>query len=367
MGAAAGCLLPTPHSPLPIPTLFLVLATFTVGCGVQGPPRPPRVEQPAAVKDFAVIQRGKDLVLTFTVPALSTDGEQLTKPLEVEIYRAIEPSATSTPAFPPGGPPWRTLPERNLVSPSGPASVSVAIADDELAKSIHSAWTFYMRSLTRGFRRRRVVSDWSNPARHVLENVSVPVGAIEIKSTEKALVLHWTPPTESIAGGAPPEPSGYDVYRSLSGKAGTFTLLGKTAVANFSDPNFQFDSPYYYFVRALFKTDSQVAESDDSPTTGITPRDTFPPAAPSNLTAVFSGSSVELIWSPDTEADLAGYNVERRKEGSEFVKLNPKILPTPLYRDFSVEIGATYYYRVRALDRAGNVSAPSPEVEVEAR
>jgi fibronectin type 3 domain-containing protein len=74
-----------------------------------------------------------------------------------------------------------------------------------------------------------------------------------------------------------------------------------------------------------------------------------------------------LIWTANTEADLAGYNVERRKNGSEFVKLNAKILATPIYRDFSVETGTKYSYRVRALDRAGNVSAPSREVEVEAR
>ena len=47
--------------------------------------------------------------------------------------------------------------------------------------------------------------------------------------------------------------------------------------------------------------------------------DIFPPAVPTGLQAVFSGVGqapfVDLVWSPDTEADLAGYNIFRHEEG----------------------------------------------------
>jgi hypothetical protein len=377
-GVGPGPRFPTPHSQLPLSFLSLVLPVFALACGIQSPPQPPRVEQPEAIKDFAVTQLGKKFVLTFTIPALSTDGERLSKPLEVEIFRAISPPVTPPPPSPPGpvaagqgpgGLPWKTFFEKDLgpAATSGSASLSVALTEEELAQFRNSTWTFYLRTLTRGFRRHPVMSEWSNSVRETLQNVSEPVRMVEVEATEKALILHWMPPTEGIMGGASKAPSGYEVYRSPSGKAGSFALLGETSAASFSDPNFQFAMPYYYFVRAVFKSDSGTAESDNSPIAEITPRDTFPPAAPSNLTAVFAGRSVDLIWSANTEPDLAGYNVERRKIGSEFVKLNPKILGTPLFRDFSVEAGTTYFYRVRALDRAGNVSAPSQEVEVESR
>ncbi len=343
-------------------------ALVAAACGVQGPPRPPRVEQPTAVRDFVALQRGKNFVFSFTFPTLATDGERLTKPLEVEIFRVITLPTGTPPASPPSGPPWKTFLDKDLGSPPHPPStaLTVALTDAELAQYREATWTFYLRTLTRGVRRRPVVSAWSIASR-VLQNVSQAVGPIQIETTEKALVLRWSPPAQSITSGASREPSGYSVFRSLSGKAGTFQLLGETPTTAFSDPNFQFGTPYYYFVRALFKTNSSLAESDDSPVAEITPSDTFPPRAPSDLTAVFAGGIVDLIWKANKETDLAGYNVERRVEGAEFVKLNPTLLPTPIFRDPTVEPGRKYFYRVRAADRAGNISAPSEQVEVEAR
>lgn len=347
----------------------VALSALVAACGVQGPPRPPRVEQPGAVRDFAAIQRGKKFVITFTLPTLATDGERLTKPLEVEIFRVITLPMGKPPASPPGGSPWKTFLEKDLGSPPRSPSVAleVAVTDAELMQFRDATWTFYLRTLTRGFRRRPVASGWSNAQSRTLQDVSQPVGPIQIQTTEKALVLRWPPPAQSISGGASREPSGYSVFRSPSGKAGTFQLLGETPTASYSDPNFQFGTPYYYFVRAFFKTSSNLAESDDCPVAEITPSDTFPPRAPSDLTAVFAGGIVDLIWKANTETDLAGYNVERRVEGAQIVKLNPTLLPTPVFRDTTVEPGRKYFYRVRAADRSGNTSAPSEEVEVEAR
>ena len=338
-------------------------------CGVQGPPRPPRVEQPAAVHDFAVIQRGRKFVFTFTVPTLATDGERLTKPVELEIFRTITPAGGKPPASPPAGQPWKILAEKDLAPPtqSASAAVPIALSDAELAQFKSSAWTFYLRALTRGFRRHPVLSDWSNPARRVLQNVSEPPEGIQVETTERALILRWPSPSKSIAAGASAAPSGYSVYKSLTGKPGTFELLGDSTSATFSDSHFQFDTPYYYFVRAVFKMTSEIAESDDSPVVEITPRDNFPLRPPTNLSAVFAGGVVDLIWTPNTETDLAGYNVERQEAGGGFVKLNSQLLPTPIFRDKTAKPGERYAYRVNAVDRAGNVSAPSEEINLEAR
>ncbi|MFN3652453.1 MAG: fibronectin type III domain-containing protein [Armatimonadota bacterium] len=99
-----------------------------------------------------------------------------------------------------------------------------------------------------------------------------------------------------------------------------------------------------------------------TPAGGETPGDTTPPAAPSGLTASWTGSAVALKWTANSEADLAGYRVER---GTSSTSLSQIASPSAAaYQDSSVSAGATYYYRIKAVDAAGNVSGASATVSV---
>jgi fibronectin type 3 domain-containing protein len=104
-------------------------------------------------------------------------------------------------------------------------------------------------------------------------------------------------------------------------------------------------------------------ESNDSKVALLTPKDTFPPATPQGLVAAVlpggTGGSqvVDLSWSINAEADLAGYRVYRsEREGEAGTLLTPKLLPTPAYRDETVQTGRHYWYRVTAVDETGNES-----------
>jgi fibronectin type 3 domain-containing protein len=83
------------------------------------------------------------------------------------------------------------------------------------------------------------------------------------------------------------------------------------------------------------------------------------------LQAVYSGPGqqafIDLLWSPVTDADLAGYNLYRRENGSPSVKINSDLVKTPAYRDATVASGKTYFYSVSAVDERGNESARSEE------
>jgi fibronectin type 3 domain-containing protein len=103
-------------------------------------------------------------------------------------------------------------------------------------------------------------------------------------------------------------------------------------------------------------------------------RDTFPPHAPSGLEAVPGGvtaadRSIDLSWTPDTDADLAGYFVYRQEVDEKGVvastatRLNLTPVAGPAYRDQTAMAGHRYAYRVTAVDTAGNESAPSAEVQ----
>jgi fibronectin type 3 domain-containing protein len=125
-------------------------------------------------------------------------------------------------------------------------------------------------------------------------------------------------------------------------------------------------------VRSVIASAAGALESSDSPLAVVTPKDTFPPAAPQGTVAAIQPGAtpgavaVELSWSINVEPDLAGYRVYRsEQEGARGALLTPELLPSPAYRDNSAQSGQRYWYTVTAVDRSGNESAPSLAVAVE--
>ena len=107
-----------------------------------------------------------------------------------------------------------------------------------------------------------------------------------------------------------------------------------------------------------------------SPVTCVTPKDTFPPAAPKSLAAVAGPGAISLIWDANEEADLAGYVVLRGEApGAELRAITSEPIRETTYRDTTVQPGVRYVYAVVAVDRATpqNVSAQSNRVEETAR
>jgi fibronectin type 3 domain-containing protein len=106
-------------------------------------------------------------------------------------------------------------------------------------------------------------------------------------------------------------------------------------------------------------------EGDDTPPVRVLAHDIFPPAVPSGLQAAFSGVGqqpfIDLIWMPDTDPDLAGYNVYRREAGGPEQRINSEPVKTPAFRDTKLVPGHSYIYSVSAVDVRGNESVRSAE------
>lgn len=174
----------------------------------------------------------------------------------------------------------------------------------------------------------------------------------------------------------PPFIAGYYVFRQLAEDEGPpdvprhpQPLIERT----WSDPRFTFGETYRYVVRTVMVTEDGRVESESSEPVVIVAVDTYPPITPVNFTYVAANGEVTLIWTPNGEPDLRGYNVYRREgtasaEGA-FVQLNDEPIEEPRYRDATVRPGSWYSYRVDAVDDSepANRSEPSEPLEVMAR
>lgn len=123
----------------------------------------------------------------------------------------------------------------------------------------------------------------------------------------------------------------------------------------FADTNVAPDTAYRY---ALVAFDAAGNRSDRSEWLDVhTPPDTTAPAAPASLSVAMAPQGADLRWAASSDdVGVTGYVLLR--DGDELARLARDELR---YLDATVRPASTYRYRVLALDRAGNRSAPSPE------
>ncbi len=91
--------------------------------------------------------------------------------------------------------------------------------------------------------------------------------------------------------------------------------------------------------------------------------DQTPPAAPTSLQAFNNGpSSVLLTWTASASSDVYRYDVYRSTtSGGGYSEVGSTGASTTTFTDTGLSTGTTYYYVVRAVDEANNVSDPSNE------
>ena len=121
---------------------------------------------------------------------------------------------------------------------------------------------------------------------------------------------------------------------------------------------------YSFWVR--FST-SQGASWTSSPQQGTLTvhanPDQTPPGPPTGLTAKSRGAtSIGLSWAAPADVDLYGYVVYRSTtSGSGYQEVGRTDAATTKFVDAGLTSGTTYYYMVKALDQANNLSAASGE------
>lgn len=99
-------------------------------------------------------------------------------------------------------------------------------------------------------------------------------------------------------------------------------------------------------------------------------QDTTPPAPPLGLEVERRLSGVSLSWSPNLEADLAGYNIwvymPSPGKVQAYQKLNDELITDAAYACSKLPSGdPNYYFRLSAVDVNGNQSPMSAFVTSE--
>ena len=129
-----------------------------------------------------------------------------------------------------------------------------------------------------------------------------------------------------------------------------------------------FDAERCFEVRPVDRIFGATVIGPASPRTCVTPKDTYPPAAPRSLAAIAGAGVINLIWDANADADLAGYLVLRGEApGDTLQPVTTEPVSVTSYRDESVRPGTRYVYVVVAVDRAGNRSPQSNRAEETAR
>jgi hypothetical protein len=189
--------------------------------------------------------------------------------------------------------------------------------------------------------------------------VPKPPANFTAKLSEKQIQLDWTAVTSDINGVSVPQESvRYNIYRGTTANFAPEQPLNSDELdaVTYTDTTFEYGKSYYYFIRAHFYGKKKGQQSAPSNIILIYPQDTFPPKAPEELNVVSAREGMVLIWAPNSEEDVVGYNIYRTTiTGQDYTKINQAVIRETTFTDKDIQLGQRYYYVITAVD-----SAPVP-------
>jgi hypothetical protein len=308
--------------------LFFLLA----GCGYMGQPLPPALKRPERVVDLAAVERGPNIIIHFTIPKQTTEGQPIKgePDMELRVGAAENPFQYET---------WKRSSDRETVPKT----------DRPYAEVIVPAAKWYGKTVVIGLEVHGPHGRSAGPSNFkvlpVVAALPTPE-AVQAANAPDAIRLDWH--------AAAPE---FRILRKLL-EDPNWAQVATTTKPTYTDGMIEYGKTYEYLVQSIQKVgDADYAESDLSDRLTFKPEDKFAPAVPVGLSAVPGTRNIELVWDRNTEKDFASYRVYR-----DGVKIGEG-LTAPTYSDRDVKAGVTYHYQVSAVDTAGNESAKSTAVD----
>ena len=339
------------------------------GCGKRRPPLPPTERVQQRTEFLSGVQRGNQVILSWPAPLRNAPDGSVQSIRRIDVYRLAEKPRAPLPLTEEEFATRSTLVGSvDYVQIQNAGDVLTYIDTLELAGE--PARLRYGVRYVNAAGQRAAFSNFLllEPAAKVAQAPIVLSTGNEV--SEDAITISWQPPPANIDGSTPVNLLGYNVYRSEDSEGDSSGApLNSQLVAGtqYSDKNFKFGNKYRYFVRAVsLGTEGGQVESLNSNAITISPADTFKPSAPTSITIAAAPGRLSLFFPANTEPDIAGYNIYRSTDPNlpkdQWTKLNAEPLDRTTFQDERVEAGTKYYYYVRAVDQAGNISEPSEVV-----
>ena len=342
----------------------LLLITLLTACGYPGIPRKPSLDLPIPPTDLQAIRKSDKVYLSWTVPTRTADRLIVKHLGPTRVCRII--NSTPTECGTPIGevPPTETSPVMSKSKRPVPPKRTAEFIDTVPPAHASDQFTYAVQVQNEHRRSAGLSNLVEIPAAPTLP---APNG-LNARTTADGVALTWAPTNSPEIPGATFK---YRIYRR-EGANPQDTLAGEAPLdtPQLLDLTIEWEKVYSYRVTVVTLVNppgksSQEVEGDDSSAIQLFTHDVFPPAVPAGLQAVFSGVGqqpfVDLVWTPDTAPDLAGYNIYRREENTQPAKINSELVKTPAFRDTTVVSGKTYFYSISAADVRNNESARSPE------
>ena len=387
-------------------TIAALLIALTVGCASPAPPQPPSLNLPEIVKDLTAERVGDVVRLHWTTPATTTDRSGVKGPMTAALCRTtISPAPPTSVCVP--------VVTRLLVQP-GPTEATEALPPaltvDPVALLAYRVQIFNVHGRSAGLSPEAfAVAGAAPPPVEQLRAAATPDGAMlewQQRDTSAVVELDRLPvgPNGVVVEPAPRKPASKSSSKPKIKKPANKPSKPAPAASpkplstapptpievKLRTPTQQADAggtvdhtiqkgETYRYTAQRVRTVSlsghalEMRSFLSSPVT-VAMRDTFPPHTPSGLEGIPGGAtaadrSIDLSWTPNTDADLAGYIVYRQEIDLKGVaagtatRLNVTPVVGPAYRDQTAVAGHRYAYRVTAVDTAGNESAPSDAIQ----
>jgi hypothetical protein len=345
------------------------LVPFAFGvaaCGKRRPPLPPVERVPQRTELLSGVQRGNRVILSWPAPRRNAPDDSVQSIRRVDIYRLAEGVDDPLP-----------LTEEEF---SSRATLIGSVSNEEIQAAKETLSYADELTLREPLRLRYAVryvnaanqrASFSNflliePAASVSQP---PVVEQTPEVTQNAVVLRWQAPAANVDNTTPVNLLGYNVYRAAASQnqpAQTPLNPRPITATSFADQSFANGEDYVYVVRAVsLGTGGEPVESLNSNAVTATPKDIFPPAPPTGVTAAAASPPlrVSIFFAASADRDVAGYDVYRSEDENlpkaQWTKLNKTPLDRTTFQDDAVQSGKKYCYYATATDAAGNVSQPS--------
>lgn len=353
--------------------LSVCVAVLLSGCGTPGAPQPPSLNLPDRVDDLSATRVGNQVSLTWTMPRRNTDRLVLKGNIAVTVCRQ------------PGSNPGLCETAGQLqLAPAADGAFTEALPD-ALSTGAPRNLTYFVELKNRKGRS----AGRSNPAVALAGEAPAPITGLAAEVRKDGIVLRWNaadsaasvrlrrklltpaPPKARAApartGPLPATPEPIDKNLLVEPRPGA-------TLTQAIDQDIAFGNTYEYraqrVVRVTREGNTTELEGALSPPVRVDALDVFPPAVPAGLAAVAAAAdpasgtpaSIDLSWQPNTEPDLAGYEVYRREEKTSWQRISgDHPVAGPAFHDAHVLPAHSYRYGVSAVDRQGHESGRSAE------